>query len=55
MRWRSSVAGTIQSLNCHAAGFQTLLYWYTENDDIAIGSQAGDLSLSETGHNLTSH
>jgi L-ascorbate metabolism protein UlaG (beta-lactamase superfamily) len=31
------------------AGFQTLLYWYTENDDILIGSQAGDLSLSETG------
>jgi L-ascorbate metabolism protein UlaG (beta-lactamase superfamily) len=31
------------------AGFQTLLYWYTENDDIVIGSEAGDLSLSETG------
>ena len=31
------------------AGFQTLLYWYTDNDDIVIGSQAGDLSLSETG------
>jgi L-ascorbate metabolism protein UlaG (beta-lactamase superfamily) len=31
------------------AGFQTLLYWYTENDDIVIGSQAGDLNLSETG------
>jgi len=29
------------------AGFQTLLYWYTDNDDIVIGSQAGD--LSETG------
>ncbi|HKG81122.1 MAG TPA: condensation domain-containing protein [Pyrinomonadaceae bacterium] len=31
------------------AGFQTLLYWYTGKDDIVIGSQAGDLSLSETG------
>ena len=31
------------------AGFQTLLYWYTENDEIVIGTQAGDLSLSEIG------
>lgn len=31
------------------AGFQTLLYLYTEKDDVVIGSEAGDLSLSETG------